>query len=151
MTDTENATAAVDATDIHHGTVLMEPDPKDTRPWTIKGMPEWAIDHAKNAATARGISQGRWLTEVISMAAQQNGEADRSLPVKPQVPAVVRHQASPGLTDVSQIAEAVEIAKQVSLIEGLPRTIVREANGLLRDRLKAARRCTDRDADRRVR
>jgi hypothetical protein len=135
MIDTNTDT--IDAEETIRGTILTDPpDQKDTKPWTIKGMPEWVIGIARDAAKAKRMSMGEWLTEVIPMAAHPNAEADYSMPAVSQVPAVIRPKANPGLTEVSQIAD---IAKQVSTIEGLPPSVLKEAHGLLRDRLKAAR------------
>lgn len=111
------------------------------KPWTIKGMPDWVIRIARDAAKAERLSMGQWLTKIIPVAAKPNGAADREAP---PVPAVLRPKAAlavaPGPTEVSQVAEAADIAKQLSTIEGLPRSVVKEAHGLLRDRLRAARR-----------
>jgi hypothetical protein len=138
MTDTDNT--AVEPDEIRHGTILTDAaDPSDRKPWTVKGMPEWVIGAARDAAKARGVSMARWLTEVIPQAASPDGEAGHAMPVWTQVPAAVRPKAPPGHTEVS-LVELTEIAKQLSAIEGLPPSVTKAAHGLLRDRLKAARR-----------
>jgi hypothetical protein len=85
------------------------------------------------------MSMGQWLTEVIPQAASPNGKAGHTMPVWTQVPAAVRPKVAPGHTEVS-LMELTEIAKQLSAIEGLPPSVLKAAHGLLRDRLKAARR-----------
>jgi len=135
MTDTDTA---VEPDEIQHGTIMTDAaDPEDKRPWTIKGMPEWVMDTARRAAKAKRMSMGEWLTEVIPMAAMPNGQADRGMPVvvRPKEEAD-RPKANAGPT----LTEIADLAKQLSAIEGLPPAVLKEAHGLLRDKLKAARR-----------
>ena len=133
MTDTDT-----EAAEEIRGTIFTDAvDPEDRKPWTIKGMPEWVIDTARKAAKDKRMSMGEWLTEVIPMAAHSNGEAATGLPPASQLPAVIRPKANSGMTEISEIAD---IAQQLSTIQGLPESVLKEAHGLLRDRLRAARR-----------
>lgn len=140
MTDTET-----DVTEELRGTIMTDAaDPDDRKPWTIKGMPEWVMDTARKAAKARRMSMGEWLTEIIPVAAHPHEHADRSLPVAAQPSAAIHSIADHSQPDrppqVSQIAEIAAVAKQLSEIDGLPPSVLKEAHGLLRDKLKAARR-----------
>ena len=143
MTDTDTDTA--DAAEEVRGTIVTDlADPDDRKPWTIKGMPEWVMDTARKAAKSRRMSMGEWLTEIIPRAAHPDGQDDRSLPVVAQPTAAIHSLADHSQPDsppkVSQIAEIASVAKQLSDIEGLPASVLKEAHGLLRDKLKAARR-----------
>ena len=126
-----------DDTEMLRGTIHTDAaDPEDRKAWTVKGMPEWVLAVARDAAKARRMSMGEWLTEIIPIVARPNGEAT-GLPAVPQVPAVIPRLASPGLTEVTA---AADLAARLATIEGLPPGIRREAHGLLRDRLREARR-----------
>jgi len=139
MTDTDTGTTA-EAEEIR-GTIMTDAaDPQDRKPWTIKGMPEWVMETARKAAKARRLSMGEWLTEIIPRAAHPDGQADQGMPEMPRLPAVIHRQANHSQPKVSQIAEIAEVTKQLSEIEGLPVSVLKEAHGLLRDKLKAARR-----------
>lgn len=127
--------------------------PEGRRPWTIKSMPEWAMDLARGAAADARLPMGEWLAGVIAMATHPNG-AGGALGA-PRTPSgsggllATGGRAARGAPPASQAraaakeditaAEATEIARQVSTIEGLPRSVLREAHGLLRDKLRAAR------------
>src|SRR4029077_4239082 len=139
MTDADTDT--IEAAEQIRGTILTDAaDPEDRKPWTIKGMPEWVIEIARRAAKARRQSMGEWLTEVIPMAAHPSGEAATGLPTTAQVPAIVPQKAYQGPPDLAALSQTAEIAKHLSGIPDLPKSVLREAHGLLRDRLKAARR-----------
>ena len=124
-----------------HGTLMADDlDPNDVRPWTIKSVPVWVMELARKAAEKERLPMGRWLAKVIPVLVAPNGEADHGMPSSSQVPAVINNKAFPGQPKVSQIAEIADVAKQLSEIQGLPESVLKEAHGLLRDKLKAARR-----------
>ena len=52
----------------------------------------------------------------------------------------LNHQLLERFKALVELRQTVELAKAVHSIEGLPRSILREAHGLLRDQLKAARK-----------
>jgi hypothetical protein len=138
MTDIDTETA--DAAEEIRGTIMTDADPEDRKPWTVKGMPEWVMDTARKAAKARRMSMGEWLSEIIPRAASPDGQTDHGMPATTQLPAVVHPQENHSQPKVSQIAEIADVAKQLSEIQGLPESVLKEAHGLLRDKLKAARR-----------
>jgi hypothetical protein len=138
MTETTNGAEDAEALS---GTVMAEDDdPLHFRPWTIKSVPVWLIDLAREAASKERLPMGRWLARVLPLVVGPNGEGHPGNPKVSQLPAVIQPPADPGQPKVSQIAEIAAVAKQLSEIEGLPESVLKEAHGLLRDKLRAARR-----------
>lgn len=138
ITETNGAEAEDD--EALSGTVMVEEDPQAFRPWTIKSVPVWLIEDAREAASKERLPMGRWLARVLPLVMAPNGESHPGKPPVSQVPAVIPLKSAQGLPEVSQIAEIASVAKQLSEIEGLPPSVLKEAHGLLRDKLKAARR-----------
>lgn len=140
MPDENDGFAEIDA--VHQGTVEDEPDPADavaSKPWTVKNMPVWVLEVAKSAAQGAGLSMGEWLTRVIPEAARPLGEGSPGLPAEAaRFPSVISRKA-PGLPHLVELRQTIELAALMHSIDGLPKAVLREAHGLLRDRLKAAR------------